>query len=141
MGKWELFPTETVCKRIWELGNGHPLFLRIAVMELKGILESETAGSREKAEFRAIEESRKDRCDYLETHVYDKWSVELQEFLETVSIVEQFDLQMAQHLTKNKDAGKLVQKAQEIGNFLVEWMENGRSVYEMRTPMKYSMRR
>ena len=139
--KWELFPTKAACKRIWELGYGHPLYLRIVAMELKGILEEEAEGDRVNAELRAIEESRKDIWDYFEVHVYDQWSVELQEFLEAVSIVEQFDLQMAQHLTKNKEAGKLIRRAQETGNFLTERMENGRSVFTLRIPMKYSMRR
>ncbi|MGN0507060.1 MAG: LuxR C-terminal-related transcriptional regulator [Lachnospiraceae bacterium] len=139
--KWELSPTEAACKRIRELGNGHPLYLRIVVMRLKSIPEEENAKDREGAELRAIEESRKDLWDYAEVHVYDQWSVELQEFLEAVSIVEQFDLQMAQQLTKKKDAGKLIQKAQEMGSFLMERRENERSIYELRTPMKYSMRR
>lgn len=139
--KWELSPTEIACKRIRELDSGHPLYLRIVVLRLKGIPEAEAARDRAGAELRAIEESRQDIWDYFEVHVYDQWSVELQEFLEAVSIVEQFDLQMAQQITKKKDAGKLIQKAQEMGNFLMERRENERSIYELRTPMKYSMRR
>lgn len=139
--KWELTPTETACKKIWELGHGHPLYLRIVVMRLKGISKTEEARDKAGAELRAIEESRVDLWDYLEVHVYDQWNVELQEFLEAVSIVEQFDLQMAQQITKKKDAGKLIQRAQEVGNFLTEWRENERNIYELRTPMKYSMRR
>lgn len=141
LGKWELSPTEAVCKKIRELGYGHPLYLRIAVLRLKGIPEAEAARDRASAELRAIEESRMDLWDYLEVHVYDQWSVEMQEFLESVSIVEQFDLQMAQQITKKKDAGKLIQKAQEVGNFLIEHRENERNIYELRAPMKYSMRR
>ncbi|MGN0142362.1 MAG: LuxR C-terminal-related transcriptional regulator [Roseburia sp.] len=139
--KWELSPTETACKRIWDLGHGNPLYLRIAVMRLKDISGAEAAGDRPGAELRAIEESRKDLWDYIEVHVFDQWNVELQEFLEAVSIVEQFDLQMAQQITKKKDAGKIIQRAQETGNFLLERMESDRSIYELRTPMKYSMRR
>lgn len=139
--KWELDPTEAARKRIRELGYGNPLSLRIVVMRLKGIPKADVTRDRAGAELRAIEEARKDLWDYLEVHVYDQWGVEIQEFLEAVSIVEQFDLQMAQQITKKKDAGKLIQQAQEIGNFLTERIENERSIYEMRTPMKYSMRR
>ena len=138
---WELSPTESACKRIWELGYGHPLYLRIVVMRLKRITKTEAAGDKAGTELRAIEESRKDIWDYFEIHVYDQWSVELQEFLEAISIVEQFDLHMAQQITKKKDAGKLIQQAQEMGNFLIEQRKNERSIYEMRIPMKYSMRR
>lgn len=139
--KWELSPTEAACKRIWELGNGNPLYLKIVVMRLKGIPAEDAARNRESAELRAIEESRKDMWDYVEGHVYDQWSVELQEFLEAVSIVEQFDLQMAQQITKKKEVGRLIRQAQETGNFLLERRENEKIIYEMRNPMKYSMRR
>ena len=92
------------------------------------------------AELHAIEESRRDIWDYAEVHVYDQWSVELQEFMEEVCIVEQFDLQMAQQITKKKDAGRLIQQAKEAGNFLIEFRECERSVYELIPPMKHSMR-
>ena len=108
---------------------------------MKGISPTEAVKDRAGAELHAIEESRKDIWDYLEVHVYDQWNIELQEFMEAVSIVEQFDLQLAQQITKKKDAGRLIQKAQEVGCFLMERRENERSVYELRVPMKYSMRR
>lgn len=139
--KWELYPTEAACNRIRDLGYGNPLCLKIVAMRLKGIPGAETARDREGAELRAIEESKKDMWDYLEVHVYDQWNVELQEFLEAISIVEQFDLQMAQQITKKKEAGKLIRQAQETGNFLLERRENEQSIYELRSPMKYSMRR
>lgn len=139
--KWELTPTEAAFKRIWELGQGNPLFLRIAAVRLKDISTAETAKDKESAELKAIEEARKDLWDYLETHVYDQWNVELQEFLEAVCIVEQFDLPMAQQITKKKESGKLIQQARETGCFLMERRENEQSIYELRRPMKYSMRR
>ena len=141
LAKWGLFPTKTASKRIRELGYGNPLYLRIVAMRLKDISEEDAARDRADAELKAIEESRVDLWDYVEAHVYDQWSVELQEFLEAICIVEQFDLRMAQQITKKKDAGILIRKAQEIGNFLTEWRENDRSIYEFRTPVKYSMRR
>ncbi len=139
--KWNLFPTETAWKTIHEQGLGKPLYLRIVAMRLKEISKNDSVRDRTDAELDAIEKSVMDLCDYTETHVYDQWNVELQEFLEAVSIVEQFDLQMAQQITKKKDAGKLIRQAQEIGNFLMERMENERVVYEFISPMKYSMRR
>lgn len=38
-------------------------------------------------------------------------------------------------------AARSMRQAQETGNFLTEYRENDQSIYEMRTPMKYSMRR
>ena len=61
--------------------------------------------------------------------------------MESISIVEQFDLRTAQQITKKKNAGRLLVQALEMGNFLIEESENEQSVYEMRIPMKYSMRR
>ncbi len=139
--KWGLTPTETVRKRIWELGNGNPLFLRAVCMRLREIPEAEAAEDRKGAELRAIEKSRQDLWEYGESHVYDQWSVELQEFLAAMSVTERFELQMAQQVTKKKDAGRLIQQALETGNFLMEHRRDGQSVYEMRIPMKYSMRR
>lgn len=139
--RWNLSPTEAACKRIRELGYGHPLFLQIVSMRLKEITETEVAVDRESAELNAIEKSRMDMWDYFNAYVYDQWNVELQEFLMAVSIVEQFDLSMAQQITKKKDAGRLIGQAQETGNFLIEIRKNEKSVYELRTPMKYSMRR
>lgn len=138
---WRLFPTREAWKRIRELGYGHPLYLRIVAMRLRAIPEVSEAGKRVEAEMDAIEKSRADIWDYFETHVYEQWNVELQEFLETVSIVEQFDLKVAQQITKKKEAGRLILQAQETGNFLIEKRENEQSVYELRIPMKYSMRR
>lgn len=139
--KWELFLTKAAYKRIWELGYGHPLYLKIVAMRMKKLFQTEVIEDKENRELYAIEESRKDIWDYFETYVYDQWNMELQEFLEAISIVEQFDLQMAQQITKKKDAGKLIQQAQEIGNFLIEQKKKERTIYEMRIPMKYSMHR
>lgn len=139
--KWDLSPTEAACKKIRKLGYGHPLFLRIVSMRLREITEEEAAGDRVSAELEAIEKSRMDIWDYFDAHVYDQWSVELQEFLMAVSIVEKFDLLLARQITKKRDAGRLILQAQETGNFLVETRKNEQSIYELRSPMKYSMRR
>lgn len=138
---WGLSPTEEACKRIRELGFGHPLYLKIAAMRLMENQGIEDPADRAGPELEAIEKSRADVWDYFETHVFEQWNVELQEFMETVSIVERFDLPMARQITKKKDAGRLIQKARETGNFLIERRENGQNFYELRTPMKYTMRR
>ena len=137
---WEMTLTQTSYQRIHKLSHGYPLSLRIAAMRFKEIPKQQV-GNRADAELNAIEKARMDLWDYLETYVYDQWSVELQEFLETICIVEQFDLSMAQQITKKKEAGKLIRQAQEIGNFLTETRINEESIYEMRFTMKCSMRR
>ena len=139
--KWEICPTNAAAERLRRLGYGHPLYLRIAAMRLKAIPKLDKESDRAEEELRAIEVSREDFWDYLEIHVYDQWNLEQQEFLEMLSIVEVFDLQMAQQITKKEEAGSLIQKAQEIGNFIVEWRENEKSMYKLRQPMRYSMQR
>lgn len=84
--KWELSLTEAAFRKIWELGNGNPLYLRIAAMRLKDIPKEAAVRDRIGEELCAIEESRKDLWDYLEVSVYDQWNVELQEFLEAVCV-------------------------------------------------------
>lgn len=139
--KWEICLTNAAAERLRRLGYGHPLYLRIAAMRIKAIPKLDKESDRAEEELRAIEVSREDFWDYLEIHVYDQWNLEQQEFLEMLSIVEVFDLQMAQQITKKEEAGSLIQKAQEIGNFIVEWRENEKSMYKLRQPMRYSMQR
>ena len=82
--------------------------------------------------------------DYLEYHVYDQWDIEMQEFLMDVSIVEEFDCQLASMITGRNDVEFLISQAGELGNFLIEKYvtENGKnSVYAFRDDMKKSMRR
>lgn len=139
--RWDISLTEAANERVRQLGAGHPLALKIGAMLLKNIPKEEAAKDKTGAELQAIEEAQKNMWDYLEVHVYDQWSVELQEFLEAVSIVEQFDLGLAQQITKRKESGELILRAQEVGNFLLESSKNESVVYEMITPMKQSMRR
>ncbi len=142
LGKWDLMLSQKAAGRLRELGAGHPLFLRIQAIRLMELSDNgkRRAGYMEK-ELSIIEATRKDWWDYLETHVYDQWNVELQEFLMDISIIEQFDLQMAQLITKKNDAGKIILLAQETGNFLIEHTKGDSVVYELRNPMKLCMRR
>ena len=139
--KWEISLTQAASERSRELCAGHPLALKTGAIQLKNIPKEEAAKDKTGAELRAIEQAQKNMWDYLEVHVYDQWSMEIQEFLEAVSIVEQFDLRLAQQITKRRESGKLILRAQEIGNFLMEHRESGKAVYELITPMKRSMRR
>lgn len=136
---WELSPTEAVRKKIWDMTLGHPLSVRIGMIHMKEI--PETVTDRQSAEMEAVEAAKNDFWDYLGTHVYDQWSKEQQQFIESVSILEEFDLFMAQQITGNKDVGQLVWQAMENGNFLLEHRTESGSIYELRMAVKYSMRR
>lgn len=140
--KWNLELSQKAKKRLRNLGGGHPMFLRIAALRLKGLAgDKRSTEERIEEELSTIEEARCDWWDYLETYVYDQWNVELQEFLMDISIVEQFDLSMARMITKKMDAGRLINLAQENGNILSVHTAGDREIYELRTPVKKSMRR
>lgn len=138
LSKWELSPTEDIGRRLWLRTRGHPLSLRIAAIRLKEIPPD--IRDRQMAEKRAVEEAEKDLWDYLERHVYDEWSEELQQFLEKICIVEQFDLSMARQITSRGDAGRLIRQAQEVGNFMVEHRSEEKTSYELIKVVKDSMR-
>ncbi|MBQ7840694.1 MAG: LuxR family transcriptional regulator [Lachnospiraceae bacterium] len=61
-----------------------------------------------------------DLLDYMEIQVVDQWDLDLQEFLLQVSIVEKFNVHLAEMITGRKNVESLLKLAQETGNFLVE---------------------
>ena len=94
-------PIETA-DRIWELASGNPLFLRFVVL---------TGGD--------IKQAISDMWSYL-VCIYEQWESELQEFVIDMSVVERFDVHMAQIVTGRKDAQRIIKKAMETGNFFKE---------------------
>lgn len=116
---------------LWESGKGNPLFIEIASTEFN------KGKSLHKSEAIVLEESSNRMWDYLEIHVYDHWSSALQEFLMKMSIVEQFDLDMALAISGDADAGKLLHEAMEVGDF----MEENQGQYQLRNAVCLSMRR
>lgn len=141
IAKWPIKTNKVLNANIKNLAQGHPLCLRIILIKLQ--LHQEEIGQETNRETiqKILEDARHDWWDYLENHVYDQWDSVLQDFLMDMSIVEKFDVTMAQYITKKNDAGQLIAKAQESGNFIVEHNQNGQSIYEFRKPMQYSMQR
>lgn len=142
LAKWEIYPMQETAKYVRSLSCGQPLFLRIVAMQLKLAQRNETAGSdRQEREREAVEQARRDLWDYFEIHVFDQWKIELQEFLMDVAIVDAFDAQLAQQITKKPDVTQLIAQALETGNFLEEQVKNGVVWYVFRQAMRFSMRR
>ncbi|MBU5479845.1 LuxR C-terminal-related transcriptional regulator [Blautia sp. MSJ-19] len=104
----------------WNVGGGNPLSLLFFAME-KGNLEL----------------TKRKQWDYLETHVYDQWDLELQEFFMDISIVETFNVSLASMLTGRGDVEKLIFRAEEVGNFFDIRGVNG--IWKCRWPMRKSM--
>ena len=142
LDQWQLSIMSESMKRIHQYGHGQPLFFKIMAMRFSLLPKSiGTAAQRLKEETEMIETTRLDCWDYLESHVYDLWDVEMQEFLMDISVVDTFDLQMAQMITKRNDAGKIIVEAQETGNFIMEIVKDNSIEYVMRPQMILSMRR
>ena len=107
-------------ERAWRMGGGNPLSLLFFAME-KGDLER----------------TQKREWDYLESHVYEQWDVELQEFFMNICIVETFTIRLAAMLTGRSDVEKVIAKAEETGNFFETAGVDG--VWKCRWPMRKSM--
>jgi LuxR family maltose regulon positive regulatory protein len=142
LAQWNVSIMSESMKRLHEEGFGHPLYCRITAMRFSQMLkENQNSAERLKEELTLMETTRKDCWDYFETHVYDQWDVEMQEFLMDISIVDTFDLQMAQMITKRNDAGKIILEAQETGSFIVETNTAEDTEYYLRSAMRLSMHR
>ena len=83
--RYGLQVSEEQLEKAWAVGRGNPMSLRIFVME-NGNLE---------ATMRTV-------WTYLESHVYDQWDTELQEFFMDISIVKDFTVSLAAMITGNK---------------------------------------
>lgn len=140
LAKWPIKANNELSRGIKKLAQGHPLCLRIILIRLLHQDEIGQAVNHDSIQS-FLDDARHDWWDYLENHIYDQWDSALQDFLMDISIVEKFDVTMAQYITKKNDAGQLIVKAQESGNFIIEHNQNGQSVYEFRKPMQYSMQR
>ena len=57
---------------------------------------------------------------YLESHVYDQWDTELQEFFMDISIVKDFTVSLAAMITGNKHVEHMLAQGMETGNFFCE---------------------
>ena len=118
--QYDIHLTREEHQKAWNLGGGNALALLFFVME-KGNLEL----------------TQRRQWDYLETHVYDQWDLELQEFFMDISIVETFTVRLASMLTGRSDVEKLIFRAEEVGNFFDIRGTDG--IWKCRWPMRKSM--
>lgn len=104
--------------RAWAVGRGNPMSLRVYVME-NGDLE---------ATMRTV-------WTYLESHVYDQWDTELQDFFMDVSIVKEFTVDLAAMITGNKHVEHMLAQGMETGNFF-EKMGEKDGIWRCKDPMR-----
>lgn len=101
-GKWNLTLPPQTAEQIRQRSGGNPLFLRFVAL----------AGG-------DVKQAVSDMWKYLAC-IYGQWDLQLQEFMMEMSVVEKFDVHMAQIVTGRRDAQQLIRKALETGNFLIE---------------------
>lgn len=133
---WDVYPGERVLEQVWSEGGGHPMGLRVLAMELR------QSGCHDKefdvnVQEKIYQQAREHMWGYLETHVYDQWDLELQEFLMELSVVEEFDVRMAQMITGKKNVEQLLEQALETGDFMVK----RNAVYRYKEAFRESMSR
>lgn len=75
--------------------------------------------------------------DYMDEHVFEQWDMELSEFVMQISIVDRFDLHLAEMISGQSDVEHLLHQVKEIGNFLSE--RDG--MFELFVDVRLSMRR
>ncbi len=88
--------------RIRQIGSGSPLFMRFVAL---------AEGD--------VGQAMSDMWKYL-LYMFEQWDAELQEFMMEMSVVERFDLRMAQMVTGRANAPQIIKRALEMGNFLKE---------------------
>ena len=130
---WGLTLAEEDYRKVAEVTQGVGVVMRLLAMEL-------SAGR--PFDKNHIERMRNDFWDYLDSHVYDQWEVEIQEFLIQVCIVEEFDKHLAEMITGRSDVERMIGIAEQLGNFMqFKETAGGKRIYEIRIAVRRSMRR
>lgn len=130
---WGMSPPEVALDKILTISKGIGIVARLIATEMKSGVPFDDNG---------IERMRSGFWDYLDHHVFDQWDVDVQEFLMQVSIVEEFDVRLAEMITGRNDIERIITRAQHLGNFIhVQETVVGRTVYVLRLSMRHAMRR
>lgn len=107
-------------------GNGYCIHLLVT-----RLLEGRSYDAELVAEIRGIFER------YLESGVMAQWDADMVEFLQKVSVVDEFDGKLAEMITGNCHVYALLEKAMAAGNFLTE--EQG--IYRLRYGLLTTLRK
>jgi len=130
---WGLHTSEADFDKIVQLVHGVGIVARLIAMELVSGRDFDAT---------CIERLRNGFWDYLDHHVYDQWDMELQEFFMQVCIVEEFDQRLAEMISGRSDVERMINLAEQLGNFMImKEVATGKTIYEIRPAMRFSMRR
>lgn len=130
--KWGIRAGDRFRAELLRRSSGHPLVLAIAARELAqdGVPEAEVFGR-----------TQLELWDYLETYIYEQWEPEMLDFLMDLTVVKEFDLDLARLITHKNDAARLIGQAIETGDFLWEQRRDGVTVYRLGKVLQESLRR
>lgn len=108
---YDLSLSEELCERIRQQSEGNGFAVQSMALKL-----------REGKSFdpEVIEETTRSFSAYLETHMIQNLEEEILEFLLQVSVVDEFNLELAEYITGNETVAAVIEKTQESGNFLFE---------------------
>lgn len=130
---WECYFLESDIDNIWELAGGYSLCHRLIAMTAMG--EKTLQPDR-------IKQAEEMLYDYLDSHVYDYWEPEIQDFFMQISVVEEFDISLAEMITGRNNMESMIERALELGNFLIKRVNDNQSTnYQILKSMRISMLR
>ncbi len=118
---------EEQVRRICRISKGNGYLLRHVALRLQEGMQPGTALEQEIGEA---------FVEYLEQFVLSRLDRDLQDFLMQVSIVDAFDLELAEFITGNSHVSVLLSKAMEAGNFIFQ----ERGFYHLRPIMLQALR-
>ena len=125
--------------------DGYGLMIRMFDIAL-GNFEFHRSGERIFLTPDRTEEIRNQLWEYLDEHVYSHWDLELLDFLMKLTIVEEFDLELAKKITGNQNAERMIAKALDHGTGIQRRVkeysreqELMKVDYEIRPPVRRSL--
>lgn len=128
LDSWEIRTDEEMVDKILLQTHGNAMSIRMIALELaRGVNFNEET----------LRQMRYAFWDYMDEHVFEQWDVELCEFLMQISIVDRFDIRLAEMITGESNVEQMLLSVKEIGNFLTE----REGIYELFSDMRLGMRR
>ncbi|MCR5101284.1 MAG: LuxR C-terminal-related transcriptional regulator, partial [Butyrivibrio sp.] len=107
----------------WSMGNPKSLQLIARLAEENDTMFEVTE--------ELLDKAREIFREYIMLNITDSWSSELLEFLMQISVVDSFNIEMAEMVTGNGHARGIISSAENIGSFL----DNENFVYTIKRPL------
>lgn len=110
LAQWGVHPSEETSVLMWTQSQGHPLFYKIAATELSQAANQD--------DLSVVYHARDQLYQYLDICVYSRWRPAIRDAFLKLSILGEFDLEMAVFMTNNSHISGILKEAMEIGDFI-----------------------